>query len=87
MGKMATPEDLLRTCPPEKRVHYQKAAVNALKGQRAKAIHLKCLDCVAWNPGEVARCHLEDCPLWIFRGSGEGLHKKQATHVGGFTDR
>ena len=32
-----------------------------------RSIRLKCLDCVVGNPGEVQRCHIEECSLWPFR--------------------
>ena len=34
---------------------------------RAKAIRLKCLDCCCGQAAEVRKCHIEDCPLWIYR--------------------
>ena len=33
------------------------------------AILLKCLDCSAGSPSEVAKCPVKDCPLWPFRKS------------------
>lgn len=34
---------------------------------RAKAIRLKCLDCCCGQAAEVRKCHIESCPLWIYR--------------------
>ena len=34
---------------------------------RKKAIRLKCLDCCCGNAAEVRRCHIVDCPLWVYR--------------------
>ena len=33
----------------------------------AKAIRAKCLDCVCWQPGEVAACPTTKCPLHPYR--------------------
>jgi len=32
-----------------------------------QAVRKKCLLCMAGSAREVEACHLEDCPLWIFR--------------------
>lgn len=34
---------------------------------RGKAIRLKCLDCCCGLQGEVTKCKIKDCPLWIYR--------------------
>lgn len=34
---------------------------------RAKAIRLKCLDCMCGNAAEVRRCVVRDCPLFRYR--------------------
>lgn len=41
--------------------------LNKARISRGKAIRAKCLDCCGGSPGEVARCHITDCPLWPFR--------------------
>lgn len=32
-----------------------------------KAIRAKCLDCSGFQPSEVRRCEIEDCPLFPYR--------------------
>ena len=40
----------------------------ARSGSRAKAIRLKCLDCMGGNvPSLVGECAAFDCPLWPYR--------------------
>ena len=34
---------------------------------RAKAIRLKCLDCMVYQPKEVKLCTDYNCPLWRYR--------------------
>ncbi len=57
---------VLNTCPDEKVVRFSGRAVRAAKG-RSDAVALKCLDCVTWEPEEVRRCQITDCPLHPFR--------------------
>ena len=40
------------------------------------SIRRKCLDCCAWQPGEVARCHLTNCALWPYRLGTDPFHKQ-----------
>ena len=40
---------------------------------RRKAIRLKCLDCSGYEHGEVAHCHITNCPLYPYR-TGAGKH-------------
>lgn len=35
---------------------------------RQKAIRLKCLECCAWQPGEVRLCTIPTCALYPYRG-------------------
>ena len=56
----------LSTCPDDQKVRFLKTAQRATTSKTA-GIKLKCLDCVAWQPEEVRRCHIEDCTLWRFR--------------------
>lgn len=44
-----------------------------------RAIREKCLDCCVGQPAEVARCHIEKCPLWTFRDG----HNPNRKGVGG----
>ena len=37
------------------------------KLNRARAIRVKCLDCMGNQGGEVARCPVYACPLWPYR--------------------
>jgi len=40
----------------------------AESGSRAAAIRRKCFDCVnGCHPGEVRKCPVYDCPLWMYR--------------------
>ena len=49
---------------------------------RRKAIRLRCLDCSAWSPKEVAECQHTDCPLHPFRsGQGKQAPKKRAMAI------
>ena len=32
-----------------------------------RAIRAKCLDCVNGQIYEINKCHIEKCPLWIYR--------------------
>jgi hypothetical protein len=41
--------------------------LNKKKLTPLRAIRAKCLDCSAGSPGEVRKCHIEDCPLFPFR--------------------
>ena len=34
---------------------------------RSQAIRFQCLDCCGGYSAEVKECHLETCPLWVFR--------------------
>ena len=50
---------------PEK---YRGWLKRARTGSRPlSAIRAKCLECVCWQESEVKRCHLTDCPLWLYR--------------------
>ena len=50
---------------PEK---YRGWLKRARTGSRPlSAIRAKCLECVCWQQSEVSRCHLTDCPLWLYR--------------------
>jgi hypothetical protein len=44
---------------------------------KAKAIRAKCLDCCAFQQGEVKKCVSYDCPLYPFRfGNEKGNERK-----------
>lgn len=45
-----------------------------------KAIRLKCIDCCAGQILEVNKCHLEKCPLWIYRTG----HRPKNENMGDF---
>lgn len=34
----------------------------------SKAIRAKCYECSAYQIVEVRNCHINNCPLWAFRG-------------------
>lgn len=36
-------------------------------GTRMQAIRKKCIDCCGGDRNEVKRCHIKNCPLWVFR--------------------
>ena len=61
-----TADDILKTCPPEKRDRYraraEKLAANPSNGSIGR--DLMCHSCVAWEGAEVKRCTLTHCPLW-----------------------
>lgn len=57
------------------------AALNLARQSRGKAIRAKCLDCCAGSPGEVARCHLTDCPLWPFRFGKDPFSERTASQA------
>ena len=42
-----------------------------------KAIEAKCLDCSAYQVGEVRQCVVTDCPLYAFRLGKNPYRKKQ----------
>lgn len=52
---------------------------------RAKAIRLKCLDCCAYQPAEVRKCPVVDCPLWRFR-MGREIKDDDSTENTEFSD-
>jgi hypothetical protein len=62
-------DDLLGTCPPEKREIFRKTARRVLNGprQRQAANRIKCLECCAWQIREVTNCHIKGCALWGLR--------------------
>jgi hypothetical protein len=62
-------EDILLTCPPEKRESFASTARRVLNGprQRQAAIRIKCLECCAWQIAEVTNCHINGCALWGLR--------------------
>lgn len=35
-----------------------------------KTIAAKCLDCVCYQPKEIQRCQIINCPLWNYRPAG-----------------
>jgi len=37
-----------------------------------QAIRAKCMECSNWQYNEVTTCHLDDCPLWVFRSGKSG---------------
>lgn len=47
-----------------------------------RAIRAKCLDCTCYQPSEVRKCTMEDCPLHPFRfgknPNREGIGRKNA---------
>lgn len=48
---------------------------------RAKAIRLKCIDCMCGNTAEVRRCPSTNCPLWRYRmGYEENDELKPVRH-------
>lgn len=64
-----TVEEILATCPPEKRDRFEKRA-NRLANRpqmKTNAIKLKCLECCAWQSAEVRRCEIRGCALWALR--------------------
>ena len=44
------------------------------------AIRRKCLDCVVWQPAEVAKCEMRDCALWPYRFGGDPWRKATVRH-------
>jgi hypothetical protein len=46
---------------------------------RAKAVRLKCLDCVGENAAEVARCHITSCALWPYRFGTDPFSERKAS--------
>jgi len=45
------------------------------------AIRRKCLDCVVWQPSEVAKCEMRDCALWPYRFGGNPWKKGTVRHT------
>lgn len=45
--------------------------------QRAKAIHMKCLECCGGNSAEVRRCEITDYPLWPWRSGKQPSQNAQ----------
>ncbi len=66
--------DPLGTCPPHLKPRYEAMAARAKKGHADPAARLKCLECCAWQSGEVAICHIVECALWArnMKGRGKG---------------
>lgn len=63
---------------------YQELYRQALAGQRAPAIRIKCLDCMCWQSAEVRRCDQTHCPMWPFRmGTRSGGVRTDQTTVEG----
>ena len=62
-------EEILATCPPEKREGFRSTARRVENGprQRQAAIRIKCLECCAWQIAEVTNCHIQGCALWALR--------------------
>lgn len=49
---------------------YHKVMEEIKKGKRQSpltAIRLHCLECMCWQPSEVAKCPSKDCILYKFR--------------------
>lgn len=44
-----------------------------------KLVRMKCIDCCCFSPSEVEKCHLETCPLWIFRFGKNPLNRRDLT--------
>jgi len=45
-----------------------------------KVIRLKCWECSNWQPNEILTCHMEDCPLWVFRmGKNPSIKRRKLT--------
>ena len=47
--------------------NFEKRAREGKKLSRTKAVRMKCLDCMCFQPSEVRICPATDCPLWHFR--------------------
>ena len=45
----------------------------------SKAIKLKCLDCSAYQHGEIKECRAKNCPLWPFRMGHNPFTKRVVT--------
>jgi hypothetical protein len=37
------------------------------KAMLLKSIRVKCLDCSCYQPGEVQKCPVQTCDLWLYR--------------------
>lgn len=67
---MKTRDEYLRdSVPSQYRGHYRKAYDAA---SPTKAIRAKCLDCMCWQPSEIAQCPVTYCPLWEYRFGRKG---------------
>lgn len=53
---------LLKYVPAE----FKSLAEKASSGSMKAGIKLKCLDCCCWQPAEVRRCTMVNCPLYGF---------------------
>jgi len=64
--KYRAPEnyDPLGTLPPGGRSKYLPMLKRASEGSLPAMVRLKCLECCAWSPAEVARCEINQCPLY-----------------------
>jgi hypothetical protein len=64
-------EEILATCPPEKRDRYRERARRAARDGKNRsyrsAVGLKCLECCCWNAAEVSKCKVRGCALWGLR--------------------
>ena len=56
--------DPLGTCPTDLKSRYSRLGEAAKKGHFTPILRLKCLECCAWQPGEVAKCHINECALY-----------------------
>ena len=59
--------DPLATMPsdlPESQKRYYAKLAEKAPTQYRSAVKLKCLECCAWDRGEVKRCEVSGCPLW-----------------------
>ena len=44
-----------------------------------KAIRIKCIDCMGYQPSEVANCPLKTCALYVFRFGKNPYNKRELT--------
>ena len=71
-------QDIVDGIPKSFQQRYKKRAMEA-PNSYPSAILMKCLDCCAWEYGEVKECHMVACPLHMLRGRlVDRAAKKQA---------
>jgi hypothetical protein len=54
----------IRKVVPER---FQSIVDRIISGSRTAGVHLRCLDCCAWQTVEVRKCRAIGCGLWPFR--------------------